>query len=333
MSLTYKQAGVDRAAAENTKQRIATLARQTHHAHVLRDLGLFGGFFEFNAKFYREPVLVSSVDGVGTKIKLACKLGKYRGLGEDLVNHCLNDLMVCGADPLFFLDYIALGRLDAPVVIEVVEGMATACQAAGCALIGGETAEMPDMYQPGEFDLAGTIVGVAEKSRLIDGAKITAGDVLIGIASNGLHTNGYSLARRILEANNDLRTDAHYPGLDTTLGEAFLRPHRSYQKIIREIREHPALHAMAHITGGGLEGNVSRLLRPGLALRIDWQAWEWPPLFKLLQKYGEVSAEEMREVFNLGIGLVFTVERDRGEDFTKRLSALGERFWRIGEIV
>jgi len=333
MKLTYKQAGVDRVTSEGAKKRIAALARETHNAHVLREIGLFGGFYEFKQNQYREPVLVSSVDGVGTKIKLACKLGKYRGLGEDLVNHCLNDLMVCGADPLFFLDYLAFGKLDPMVVEDVVAAMAQACKEAGCALIGGETAEMPDLYHESEFDLAGTIVGVVEKSSIIDGSAIKAGDVMIGIASNGLHTNGYSLARRILDAKVNLRTEEHYAGLEGTLGEALLRPHRSYQKFLHEVRTDAALHGIAHITGGGIFCNVSRLLRTPLQSRVQWEAWEWPPLFQLLQTHGKVAVEEMREVFNLGIGMVFIVERGGVEDFIKCLSALGEQSWRIGEIV
>jgi phosphoribosylformylglycinamidine cyclo-ligase len=333
MSLTYKQAGVDRATGEGAKKRIAALARQTHNANVLREIGLFGGFYEFKHSAYREPVLVSSVDGVGTKIKLACKLGKHHGLGEDIVNHCLNDLMVCGADPLFFLDYLAFGKLEPAVVEEIISGMAEACKEAGCALIGGETAEMPDIYHAGEFDIAGTIIGVVEKSRIIDGSAIQAGDVMIGIASNGLHTNGYSLARRILDTNTGLRLDAHYDGLDGTLGEALLRPHRSYQKILLAIRDHDGLHGIAHITGGGIAGNVSRLLRSPLQMRVDWQAWQWPPVFQLLQKQGNVAVDEMREVFNLGIGMVFIVAEKAAADFSQRLAALDEMSWRIGEIV
>jgi phosphoribosylformylglycinamidine cyclo-ligase len=210
--------------------------------------------------------------------------------------------------------------------------MAGACKQAGCALIGGETAEMPDIYQPGEFDLAGTIVGVVEKSRLIDGSIIDEGDVMIGIASNGLHTNGYSLARRILDANSELRLEAHHDGSDGSLGEALLRPHRSYQKILRAVRDHDGLHGIAHITGGGIAGNVIRLLRAPLEMRVDWSAWEWPALFKLLQKHGNVTAEEMRKVFNLGIGMVFIVERETAEDFAKLLGTLGEESWQIGEI-
>lgn len=333
MSLTYKQAGVDRVTGEGAKKRIATLARQTHSSNVLRDIGLFGGFYQFNSAAYREPVLVSSVDGVGTKIKLACKLGKYRGIGEDIVNHCLNDLMVCGADPMFFLDYLAFGKLEPAIVEELVTGMADACKEAGCALIGGETAEMPDIYQAGEFDLAGTIVGVVEKSHIIDGSAVQSGDVMIGISSNGLHTNGYSLARRIIDTNADLRLDANYDGIDGTLGDALLKPHRSYQKVLREVRQHPALHGVAHVTGGGIAGNVSRLLRSPLQMRINWDAWQWPPLFQLLQKHGNVAVDEMREVFNIGIGMVFIVASDAAEDVSKQLAALGEQSWRIGEIV
>ena len=332
-NLNYKDAGVDRAAGEKTKKRIAALARQTHNANVLRDIGLFGGFYALAGNAFREPVLVSSVDGVGTKIKLAGRLQRYRGLGEDIVHHCLNDLMVCGADPLFFLDYLAFGRLEPAAVEEIVDGMAGACKQADCPLIGGETAEMPDLYRPGDFDIAGTIIGVVEKSRIIDGSAIGAGDRLIAIASNGLHTNGYSLARRILDAGNGLDVAARYPGLEQTLGEALLQPHRSYQRILREVRQDPSLHGMAHVTGGGIVENVNRLLRPGLALRVDWDAWAWPALFRLLQHHGGVAVEEMRRVFNLGVGMVFIVAREATGPFAGRLHELGESSWQIGEIV
>ncbi|MDZ7289127.1 MAG: phosphoribosylformylglycinamidine cyclo-ligase [candidate division KSB1 bacterium] len=329
----YKSAGVDREQGESVKKKIGELARRTFNENVLREIGLFGGFFRFSQEQYREPVLVASVDGIGTKIKLACQLNRHRGLGEDIVHHCLNDIMVAGAEPLFFLDYLALGKLEPAVVLELVAGMSAACQNAGCALIGGETAEMPDIYHPGEFDLAGTIVGVVEKEKILDGRRIESGDVLLGIASNGLHTNGYSLARKILAAHPELALDQYQPELGEALGEALLRPHRSYQQAIRLATEFSEVHGISHITGGGIEGNTIRLLHNGLQLKIDWQAWEWPPLFRLLQKLGQVEEAEMRRVFNLGIGLVFVVAPTAVDQFRQRLTKIGERSWVMGEVL
>jgi phosphoribosylformylglycinamidine cyclo-ligase len=329
----YKSAGVDREKGESVKKKIMASARRTFNQHVLRDIGLFGGFFQFPQEKHREPVLVSSVDGIGTKIKLACQLNRYRGLGQDIVNHCLNDIMAGGAEPLFFLDYLAFGKLEPAMVLELVEGMAAACEEAGCALIGGETAEMPDIYHSGEFDLAGAIVGVVEKEKILDGRRIESGDVLVGIASTGLHTNGYSLARKILAAHSELAVDKYLPELGETIGEALLRPHRSYQKAIRLATEFPEVHGISHITGGGIEGNTVRLLRKGLQLKIDWRAWEWPPLFRLLQEFGQVEEVEMRQVFNLGIGLVFVVAPAMFDKFRQQLREIGERSWVIGEVV
>jgi phosphoribosylformylglycinamidine cyclo-ligase len=300
---------------------------------VLREIGLFGGFFRFAPENYREPVLVASVDGIGTKIKLACQLQRYRGLGEDIVHHCMNDIMVGGSQPLFFLDYLAFGKLEPPVVLELVEGMSNACANAGCALIGGETAEMPDIYHPGEFDLAGTIVGVVEKEKILDGSRIVRGDVLVGLASNGLHTNGYSLARKIVAAHPELALDKYQAELGETLGEALLRPHRSYQRAIGLATEFAEVHGISHVTGGGIEGNTARLLRNGLQLQIDWRAWEWPPLFRLLQKFGQVEEAEMRQVFNIGIGLVFIIAPTVVDELCRYLNEIGERSWLIGEII
>lgn len=328
----YKSAGVDREKGEGVKKRIGELARRTFNENVLREIGLFGGFFRFAPENYREPVLVASVDGIGTKIKLACQLQRYRGLGEDIVHHCMNDIMVGGAQPLFFLDYLAFGKLEPAVVLELAEGMSNACANAGCALIGGETAEMPDIYHPGEFDLAGTIVGVVEKEKILDGSRIERGDVLVGLASNGLHTNGYSLARKIVAAHPELSPEKYRPELVETLGEALLRPHRSYQRAIRLAAEFPEVHGISHVTGGGIEGNTERLLRNGLQLKIDWNAWEWPPLFRLLQKFGQVEEVEMRQVFNLGIGLVFIVTPSAVDEFRRRLQEIEEKSWIIGEI-
>lgn len=332
MQFDYKAAGVDLSASDSAKSRIAELARRTHTSRVLHGPGLFGGFWDFSQPGCRQPVLVSSVDGVGTKVKLGAQLGRYRGLGIDLVNHCLNDIMVGGADPLFFLDYLAFGKLNDAVVVELVEGIAGACRAAGCALIGGETAEMPEVYVPPEFDIAGTIVGVVDKEKIIDGSRIAAGDRLIGLAASGLHTNGFSLARRIVAHTPDLAPDRHRDDLGATVGEALLAPHRSYQTVIRNLREHTGVHGFVHVTGGGIAGNTRRLLRAGLSLQIDWGAWQWPPIFKLLQRYGEVSDEEMRAVFNLGIGLIIVVTADQIAAVSHKLGEWEEAHWMIGRI-
>ncbi|MDZ7268274.1 MAG: phosphoribosylformylglycinamidine cyclo-ligase [candidate division KSB1 bacterium] len=330
--MDYKSAGVDLSASDAAKQKIAELAHHTHTPNVLHGPGLFGGFYQFPRQDYHLPVLVASTDGVGTKVKLACQQQSYRGLGWDIVNHCVNDLMVGGADPLFFLDYLAFGKLAPTVVTEVVGGMAAACQEAGCALLGGETAEMPDLYQAGEFDLAGTIVGVVEKAGIITGENINAGDVLIGVASSGLHTNGYTLARKIIASNPALAGDVYRAELGDTVAAVLLQPHRSYRKIIAGLRRHEGVHGFAHVTGGGIVGNTKRLLRPRLGLAVDWQAWDWPPIFKLLQQYGDVPAEEMRRVFNLGIGLVIIVRPESVAFVQNYLQTAGEPNWIIGEV-
>lgn len=330
--MNYKSAGVDLAASETAKRKIAELARRTHTPNVLHGPGLFGGFYQFPQHDYHMPVLVASTDGVGTKIKLACQLRSYRGLGWDIVNHCVNDLMVGGADPLFFLDYLAFGKLDPVVVTEVVSGIAEACHEAGCALLGGETAEMPDLYQAGEFDLAGTIVGVVEKSSVLAGDSIAAGDVLIGVASSGLHTNGYSLARKIIATHTELAAEVYRTELGDTVGAVLLRPHRSYRALIAGLRRREGVHGFAHVTGGGIVGNTKRLLPPPLDLAVDWQAWEWPPIFKLLQQYGDLTTEEMQQVFNLGIGLVIIVRPETVAAVQEFLHAAGEHNWVIGVV-
>ncbi|NUO79596.1 phosphoribosylformylglycinamidine cyclo-ligase [candidate division KSB1 bacterium] len=331
--MDYRTAGVNIEAGDRAKKNIAALARSTHGPNVLKGIGLFGGFYEFPANQYREPVLVASTDGIGTKIKLASQLGEYRGLGVDIVNHCVNDIMVGGADPLFFLDYLAFGKLEQNIVAELITGMTEACRTANCALIGGETAEMPDLYSGNDFDLAGTIVGAVEKSKIIDGSAISAGDVLLGLASNGLHTNGYSLARKIIASHADCAPQKYHAELGETIVAALLRPHRSYYEVIRALRDLPDVTGFAHITGGGIVGNTKRLLREGLSLAVNWQAWEWPPLFKLLQHYGKVAEEEMRNVFNLGIGLVVLAKPESLESVQMALRELNEKHWHVGDVV
>ena len=333
MKLNYKIAGVDIDAADAAVKKIGQLAKRTHRKGVLGAIGHFGGFFELDTAAFDKPVLVTSTDGVGTKIKIACALGRYRGIGQDLVNHCVNDIMCSGAEPLFFLDYLALGKLDGHAVLEIAKGLVDACESNHCALIGGETAEMPDLYHPGEFDIAGTIVGMVEKKRIIDGRRIQKGDVLLGLESTGLHTNGFTLARRIIERSSEAGYHKIYSELDGPLGEALLTVHRSYYRAIWQIKNAPGLHGIAHITGGGIEGNVKRLLPKGCGLRVDWQAWTWLPIFTLLQKLGEIEVGEMRRVFNLGIGLVLVVEEASADAIIAELQEIPERAVAIGQVI
>ncbi|MBM3948229.1 MAG: phosphoribosylformylglycinamidine cyclo-ligase [SAR202 cluster bacterium] len=298
---TYKAAGVDRDAASSVKQRIAALARPTHGPEVIGGIGWFGGLFQLSS--FRDPVLVSSTDGVGTKIKLAHWMDSYRSLGMDLVNANINDVIVCGARPLFFLDYIAIGKMEAHVVEELVAGMADACRQSECALIGGETAEMPSVYSQGEFDLAGFVVGAVERDGILDPARVQHGDVLIGLPSNGLHTNGYSLVRRIFNLDEDQAPlHAYEPELGQTLGEALLAPHLPYYPTLKPLL--PSIKAMSHITGGGLVENMPRSLPEPLAARFDTASWDVPPIFKLIQGREMVDRAEMFRVFNMGLGMV-----------------------------
>jgi phosphoribosylformylglycinamidine cyclo-ligase len=307
VSATYKSAGVDIKAGDETIEKIKPYVKSTYNKNVLNDIGLFGGFFEAKFEGINEPVLVSSVDGVGTKLKIAFLTGKHHTIGQCLVNHCTNDILCCGASPLFFLDYFATGKLDPGVTSEVIRGFTIACKENGCALIGGETAEMPSMYQIGEYDVSGTIVGVVDKSKILNGSKIQSGDILIGLRSTGLHTNGYSLARKVLLEKHDLGD--YFPELGATLGESLLSIHRSYLKVIKPLLDQDLLHGISHITGGGIVGNTKRILREGLNLKINWNAWEWLPIFKIIQEVGEVETNEMREVFNLGIGMILIAEK------------------------
>ena len=308
---TYKGAGVDLDGAQDVKQRIKDIAAPTHGPQVLGGIGAFGAMYQLSD--YREPVLVSSVDGVGTKLKLAALMDRYEGLGEDLVNACVNDVIVSGAKPLFFLDYIALDKLAPDVVEVLVKGMARACREVECALIGGETAQMPGLYAEGDFDLAGFAVGVVEKGAILDPSTIREGDVLLGVPSNGLHTNGYSLVRHILGLDEDpspLRE--FHPELGQTLGEALLIPHRAYYHMVRPA--FPLAKGLAHITGGGLVENVPRVVPQGLAARFDTATWQVPTVFTLLSEMGSVSREEMYRVFNMGLGMVLVCEESRAAE-------------------
>jgi len=311
LSETYKSSGVDIIAGENTVSRIKDHVRSTFNSNVLTDIGHFGGMFKFDPDEYKEPVLVSSVDGVGTKLKVAIEFGKHDTIGQDLVNHCVNDIAVCGAEPLFFLDYMAFGKLDEDIASEIVKGFSIACKENDCALIGGETAEMPGVYKESDYDLSGTIVGVVEKENILDGSNIQPGDLLIGFLSNGLHTNGYSLARKVLLEKYDL--DDYITLINKTLGEELLRVHKSYLKLIRELKTNVNVKGFSHITGGGIIGNTSRIIPEGLNVKIHWGNWDTPPVFKLIQNTGNISSDEMRKVFNEGIGLIVVVPEEQEE--------------------
>jgi len=331
VSETYKSAGVDIQAADAFVRELKGKVRKTFSRNVLRNIGLFGAFYDASFSGYKHPVLVSSVDGVGTKLKIAFMMDKHDTVGQDLVNHCVNDIAVCGATPLYFMDYFAAGKLKPHVAAQVLEGCVKACKENGCALIGGETAEMPDFYRDDEYDIAGTIVGIVEKKKIFDGKKIRAGDVLIGLPSTGLHTNGYSLARRVLLERYDI--DDYVEELGCRLGESLLAIHRSYLKAIRTVSDLPSVHGFSHITGGGIVGNISRLLHKRLALKVDWGAWERPRIFDLIRREGQVPEEDMRRTFNLGVGLVIVVAKEGIDAVMERLIRKKEQPFIMGQVV
>lgn len=304
--ITYASSGVSIEAGDETVSRIKPLVRSTFTPQVMTDIGLFGGLYDARFPEFDHPVLVASADGVGTKLKLAFMTGKHDSVGHCLVNHCTNDILACGAKPLFFLDYFATGKLDPSVAENVVRGLVEGCKENKCALIGGETAEMPSMYSEGEYDIAGTIIGVVEKSKTLSPANVKPGNVLIGLRSNGLHTNGYSLARAALFPKYS--PDTYFDELDCTLGEALLRVHRSYLSLVYPLLENNLVNALSHITGGGIVGNTKRILPEGTALDIDWNSWEIPAIFKIIQEAGNIPEEEMRAAFNLGIGMIICAD-------------------------
>ncbi len=331
---TYKQSGVDITAGEELVHRIRPRVRSTFNRNVLTDIGLFGAFYRATFPGYKRPVLVSSVDGVGTKLKIAFALNRHETVGQDLVNHCVNDILVCGARPLYFLDYFATGKLVPEVGEQVIAGFVKACRENSCALIGGETAEMPGMYADGEYDIAGTIVGVVDEKNILDGRAVKRGDVLIGLPSTGLHTNGYSLARQVLLKRFSLEETV--PELGTRLGEALLAIHRSYYPAVYPLLRSSlgkAVHGLSHITGGGIEGNTLRVVPRTLGLKIDWQAWERPAIFRLIQQCGDVPEEEMRRTFNLGVGLILIVAKREADRVMAALRKKRERPFMIGEVV
>jgi phosphoribosylformylglycinamidine cyclo-ligase len=332
--MDYQSSGVNIDAGNETVRRIKRLARSTFTSEVLSDIGAFGGLFNASALGLREPVLVASADGVGTKLKLAFLANRHDTVGADLVNHCVNDILVQGAVPLFFLDYLATGRLSPAVAEQVVSGMAAACRENGCALIGGETAEMPGFYADGEYDLAGFIVGAVERSLIIDGRTLGPGDILIGLASNGLHTNGYSLARRIVFDVLGLEIDSVLPGLGVTVGDALLATHRSYLPVVRPVIERGLARGLAHITGGGITENLPRILPHGVAAEVRRNAWSVPALFRLLQDAGNVADDEMYRTFNMGIGMIVGCAARDADEVLAMLRAAGEeRAAVIGTLV
>lgn len=331
MSFTYAQSGVDVAEGDRFVKNIRRAVKSTYSKAVLGDVGLFGAFFDAKFGRFKSPVLVSSMDGVGTKVLVAQMMGRHDTVGQDLVNHCVNDILACGAEPLFFLDYFAAGKLQSSVANEVLGGLVKACRENRCALIGGETAEMPGVYDDGVYDLSGTIVGIVERSRMMTGKRIRRGDVLIGLPSTGLHTNGYSLARAILLARHAI--DERVAELGTTLGEALLTVHRSYLKTVTSVMRRFDAKGLSHVTGGGIVGNTMRVVPKGFSLNIDWTSWERPPLFKLIERLGGVPEDDMRRTFNLGIGFVMIVSQVTCDAVMNYLRKMGEPGRVIGEVV
>jgi phosphoribosylformylglycinamidine cyclo-ligase len=331
--MDYKASGVDIDAGNETVRRIRGLARSTFTSGVLSDIGSFGGLFRLESG-HREPVLVASADGVGTKLKVAFMANRHNTIGADLVNHCVNDILVQGAEPLFFLDYLATGRLSPEIAESIVGGIAAACRENGCALLGGETAEMPGFYAEGEYDVAGFIVGVVDRHRLIHGRAIAVGDVLVGVPSSGLHTNGYSLARTVVFEHLGLAVDSYVPELSRTVGEALLEPHRSYLPLVQPLLDGGRIKGMAHITGGGITDNLPRVLPHGTAAIVDTASWSVPPLFTWLQRSGGIPIDDMLRTFNMGIGLIIVTARDHAEPLIDELAARGGRDARvIGQVV
>lgn len=332
--LTYEDAGVDLGRGADVVARIGEHVQRTARSGVLGAFGGFGGLFALDTERYPEPVLVSGADGVGTKLRLGFELGAHQAVGADCVAMCVNDIVVQGAEPLFFLDYIAAGRIDPSVVEQLVAGMANACEAAGCALLGGETAEMPGSYPPGEYDVAGFAVGAVNRPNIIDGSTVQAGDAIVGLASNGVHSNGFSLVRHVLAATGRQLQDTPAELGGRTLGEVLLEPTRIYVRTVLSLLEQGfELRAMAHVTGGGLSENLPRSLPAGLRVRLDPTSWSAPPIFGLLQRWGNLGAAEMRRTFNCGLGFVLVVPRQQAPSVVAAATALGERAFVVGEVM
>ena len=332
-SITYADAGVDIKKANRLVEQIKEIAKKTYRPGAMGEIGGFGGLFSLNTANYDQPVLVSSTDGVGTKLKIAFMMDRHHTVGIDLVAMCVNDIVVQGARPLFFLDYLATGKLDNRVAADVIRGIGEGCQQAKCVLIGGETAEMPDMYQHGEYDLAGFVVGIVDNAKIVDGSEIRVGHRMIGIASDGLHSNGYSLVRKICFERLNLTVDSHVPELGELLGESLLRPTRIYSELIQGLVKDLPIHGLAHITGGGISENILRVIPNACSVVIDTSTWEVPPIFGFLQEAGKVADEEMRRTFNMGIGMIAVVPEERAQEILERLKAMDERAYLIGEVV
>jgi phosphoribosylformylglycinamidine cyclo-ligase len=333
--LTYRDAGVDIDASNEAVHRMRQHVRTTFNSHVLTDIGSFGGMFSLaGLSGFHEPVLVSSIDGVGTKVKIAALVGKHDTVGHDLVNHCVNDILVQGARPLFFLDYYGTGRLSPATAEDIVRGLSEACRAVGCVLIGGETAELPGLYNESEYDLAGCIVGIVDRPRIIDGSRVQPGDTVVGLASSGLHTNGYSLARRVLldAGESSLSLYESIPSLGRTLSEELLVPHRCYAPALLPLLDEFDVHGMAHLTGGGFYENIPRILPADCSVTIERRTWPIPPIFSLIQERGNVPDPEMFRTFNMGIGYVAIVAAEQAPALAHRLNAAGESAYIIGDV-
>lgn len=330
--LSYRDAGVNIDAATEALRSVKADIKKTFNNNVLQDIGAFGAMYSLDLKGIEDPILVSSVDGVGTKLKLAFMTGKHDTVGIDLVSHCVNDILVQGARPLFFLDYLAVGKLDPQIVRDVIFGLTIGCRKAGCALIGGETAEMPDMYTHGEYDLAGTIVGIVDRKKLVDGSAIEAGDVIIGLPSSGLHTNGYSLARKICFEVAGLDVNDPMPGCNGTVAEILMEPHVSYAKLMQIVMAMVKVRGMAHITGGGITDNFPRILPEGLAAEFDLTAWPPLPVFKFLQEAGNVAELEMLRTFNMGLGYLFVVSPQDAAKAIEGIELAGQKGWIVGKV-
>jgi phosphoribosylformylglycinamidine cyclo-ligase len=330
--MKYADAGVNIAVADAAKQRIRHHASRTFTPGVLGGIGGFGALFALDKKKWQEPVLVSSADGVGTKLKIAMATGVHSTVGGDLVNHCINDILVQGAEPLFFLDYLAMGKLDPNVVEQLVDGMSRACRKAGCALIGGETAEMPGFYPVGEYDLAGFIVGAVERSKLLTGKAVKPGDTLLALPSAGLHTNGYSLARRLVFETAKLKPETYVAEISNKIGAELLKPHLCYAPALKNIIARGWVSALAHITGGGIPGNLPRVLPSGIKVQIDLSAWPVPSIFKYLAKIGKIERDELLQSFNMGVGMILVVPPEHAKSVEADLKRRREKFFRIGRV-
>jgi phosphoribosylformylglycinamidine cyclo-ligase len=330
--MRYADAGVDISAADEAKQRIRRLASRTATRGALAQIGSFGAFYQLERKRWRDPVLVSSADGVGTKLKVAFAMGVHATVGADIVNHCVNDILVHGAEPLFFLDYLAMGKMEPRVVEQIVEGISRACRQAGCALIGGETAEMPGFYAAGEYDLAGFIVGAVERKRLLTGAQVRAGDMLVGLPSSGLHTNGYSLARKLVFEVAKLKPDSYVAEVGNKIGAELMKPHRCYWPMLKNIVARGWVSAMAHITGGGITGNLPRVLPRNTQASIELGSWPVPAIFRYLAHLGKIEQDELLRTFNLGVGMILVVPPKVLKQVEAELKRRREKFFRIGRI-